>query len=123
MTFTYSDALTTNRDKVRLRTGDTQKAAGPRPDKRNFTDEEITFILSDESASVNGAIAQTFEILANEWAAWALDEREGEVEIDAKEVAENFRKQAALWRTKPGGATEAERSRSLVTMTRVDEYT
>jgi hypothetical protein len=123
MTFTYTDALTTDRDKIRLRTGDTQSAAGPRPDKRNFTDEEITFILSEESASVAGAIAHTFEILANEWSAWAIHEREGEVSMDAKEVAENFRKQAALWRSKPGGASEAERSPALVTMTRVDEYT
>ena len=123
MTFSYFDTLTANRDKIRLRIGDTQRLAGPRPDKRNFSDEELTFILSEESASVNGAIAHVFEILANEWSAWALQEREGEVSIDAKEVAENFRKQAAIWRSKPGGASEAERSRALVTMTRVDEYT
>jgi hypothetical protein len=122
MTFTYTDALTTDRDKIRLRTGDTQENVGPRPNKSNYSDEEITFILSEESAAVNGAIAHTFEILANEWAAWAIQEREGEVSMDAKEVADNFRKQAAYWRSKPGGASEAERSPSLVTMTREDAY-
>ncbi len=123
MAFTYNEDFTTDRDQVRLKTGDTQADAGPRPDKRNFSDAEIVQVLSEESAEVNGAIANIFEILANEWAAWAIQEREGEISMDAKEVAKTFRKQAAFWRAKPGGASEAERSPSLVTMTRVDSYT
>jgi len=121
--FTYNDALSTNRDKVRLRTGDTQEDAGPRPDGRNFSDAEVTFILSEESSQVNGAIAHTFEILSNEWAQAAIEEREGDVSFDAREVAENYRTQAGIWRQKPGGASEAENSGALVTLTRVDKYT
>jgi hypothetical protein len=123
MTHTYHDTLTTDRDKVRLYAGDTQTDKGPRPDNRNFSDGEIAFILTEEDGRVNGAVAHCFEILANEWAAWAISEREGEAQIDAKGVAEEFRKQAAIWRKKPGGADTAERGQSLVTLTRYDAYT
>lgn len=122
MAFTYSDTLSTNRDKIRLRVGDTQQNAGPRPDKRNFSDAEITFVLAEES-TVNASIAHIFEILANEWAAYAISEREGDVNFDAKEVADEFRKQAVIWRNKPGGASEAENSSGLITLTREDAYT
>ena len=123
MAFTYSEALTTDRDKVRFRIGDTQLDVGPRPDKRNFSDAEITFVISEESDQVNGAIAHCFEILASEWSSYALSEKEGEVQFDAKEVAENYRKQAEDWREKPGGGDEAERSASLITLQRTDPYT
>ena len=123
MTFTYTPDFTTNRDNIRLRTGDTQTDAGPRPDKRNFSDEEITQILSDEGATVNAAIASCFEILANEWSAWAMSERRGEAQFDAKEVADKFSKQAVFWRKKPGGSTEANLASSVITLEREDAYT
>lgn len=123
MAFTYKDALSTNRDKVRFHIGDTQEDEGPRPDKRNFSDNEIAFALSTEDDRVNGAVAYLLEILANEWTAYAIQEREGEVSMDAKEVAKNYRAQAAFWRKKAGGADEAERSTGLVTLTREDAYT
>ena len=123
MTFTYLEALSVSRDKIRLRVGDTQENSGPRPDKRNFSNEELTFILSEEDARVNGAIAHCFEILAAEWSSYALSEREADLAFNASEVAENMRKQAAIWRKKPGGADEAERSGGLVTLTREDAYT
>lgn len=122
MTYSYSEALTVSRDKIRLRIGDTVEAAGPRPDKRNFSDEELTFVLSEET-TVNASIAHCFEILANEWTAFALMEREGEVTFDAKEVANNYRTQAAFWRRKPGGASEAERSAGIIDLTRYDAWT
>lgn len=102
MTFTYSDALTTDKDKVRLKIGDTVSGAGPRPDKRNYSNEEILFLLDDEGA-LNAAIAAAFETLAGEWQAWALRDREGEVEIDAVQVAAGYREQAKTYRKKPGG--------------------
>lgn len=123
MAFTYSDALTTDRDKIRLRIGDTQQNAGPRPDKRNFSDAEIAFILSDEGSVVNAAIAHAFEILAAEWTAYAISETEGEASYDAKEVASEFRKQAESWRNKPGGGSETESSSYLIFFERDDAYT
>ena len=123
MSFVYSDVLSTNRDKVRFRVGDTQQGRGPRPDKlnSNFSDEEITFVLSEES-TVNATIAHLFEILANEWAAYAINEREGETSMDATKTADEFRKQASIWRKKPGGASEAENSGGMVTITRSDAW-
>ena len=123
MAFTYLDSLSTNRDKVRLRIGDTKRDAGPRPDKSNFSDKEIAFVLTEESNQVNGAIAHFFEILSNEWSAYALSEKEHDLSMDAKEVADNFRKQALIWRQKPEGASETERSGGLITLQRTDPYT
>lgn len=123
MSFTYNEALTTDRDKVRFRIGDTQANAGPRPDKRNFSDAEIAFVLSEEGSRVNGAIAHSFEILASEWTAWALRDKEGETEIDAKEVSSYYSELALTWRAKLGGSSEAERSIGIITLTRTDAYT
>lgn len=124
MTFTtYDDSFSTDRDKVRFRVGDTQQNIGPRPDKRNFSDEEIAFALSEEDSRVNGAIAHLFEILANEWAAYALMDKRDVITRDAKEVAKNYREQAAIWRAKPGGADDAERSQGLISITRGDAWT
>ncbi len=123
MTFAYFDDLDTDRDKIRLRIGDTVENSGPRPDKRNFSNAEITFILSEEGSVVNAAIAHAFEILAAEWTAYALSETQGQASYDAKEVAENFRKQAMVWRAKPGGASETAQSSYLISLERDDAYT
>lgn len=125
MTFNYFDNTlsTVPRDAIRLRIADTIEDKGPRPDKRNFSDAEIAFFLGEEGARANGAIAHAFEILASEWSSYALSEKEGDLAFDAKEVAENYRKQAAIWRSKPGGGSEVERSGGLVEMQRVDAYT
>jgi len=102
MAFTYDEALTTDRDKVRLRIGDTQVNAGPRPDKRNFSDAEVSFLLSDEG-TVSGAIGQSFEILAAEWESYSISEREGEVNYDAKNKAQDYDKRAKKYPHKLGG--------------------
>ena len=122
MAYTYNDALSANRDKVRFRIGDTVVSKGPRPDNRNFSNDEIAFALSEEDSRVNGAIAHLFEILASEWTSFALSEREGDLTMDAKEVAANFRTQAEIWRKKPGGADTVERGASIVTFVRDDAY-
>jgi hypothetical protein len=123
MTFSYTDALSANLDKIRLRIGDTQENAGPRPDKRNFSNEEIVFILADEGSQINGAIAHCFEILASEWTAYALSESADKVSYNARGVAEDYFNLAQEWRDKPGGALDAERSGVLVTLEREDAYT
>lgn len=134
MSFTYSDALLTDGDRVRLEIGDTEEGHGPKPRRKNFSNEEITSVLTSESDRINGAVAHCFEILAAAWTSYAISKTErksstngdnkedGELTIDAKLVADNYRKQAAIWRAKPGGASEAERSGGLITMTRTDAY-
>lgn len=101
MTFAYD--LTTDRGKVRLNLGDTQENAGPRPDKRNFSDAEIDYLLSAESSVIVAATAFGFEILASEWASFAISEREGEAQYDAKGMADVYSGLANDWRSKPGG--------------------
>ncbi len=103
MAFTYD--LTTDRGVVRLSMGDTVENAGPRPDKRNFSDVEIDYLITTETAGTTAATALGFEILASEWGAYAISEREGEVSFDAEEVSDLYFKQATYWRNKPDGGT------------------
>lgn len=121
MTFTYSDALATDRDRIRLRTKDSQVNEGPRPDNRNFSDEEITFILTEET-TVAAAIAHTFEILTAEWTPFSLSEKDKDASFNAKKLADDYRELALEWRSKPGGSADALLSGSLITLTRTDEY-
>jgi len=102
MTHTYSDALSSDRDKIRFRIGDTVQGAGPRPDRRNFSDNEIAFVLSDEGG-VTAAIAHLFEVLASEWESFSISETEDKVSYDAKEKAADYDKRANIWRAKPDG--------------------
>jgi hypothetical protein len=103
MAFTYN--LATNRGVVRFNIGDTVENSGPRPDKRNFSDEEIDYLISTETEGNTAATALGFETLASEWAAYTLSEREGEVSFDAKEVSDQYLSIAQEWRNKPGGGT------------------
>jgi len=66
MAFTYD--LTTNIGKIRLAIGDSKYQQGVRPDNCNFSNEEITAILTDASNDVNVASAVLMEILSREWA-------------------------------------------------------
>lgn len=106
MAFTYD--LTTDQGKVRFNLGDTVPDAGPRPDKRNFSDEEIDHLLSEEGSVVVAATAFGFEILTSEWRAFALKDKEDESEFDAKGLADGYAKQADDWRAKPGGGTSSK---------------
>lgn len=123
MTFTYVGDLSTNLDKIRFYAGDTQSNAGPRPDKRNFTDEEIAALLTIESSEVNATIASLFETLASEWTSYALSESADKVSYNARNVAENYFNLSQEWRSKPGGASETERAGSVATLERGDAYT
>lgn len=122
MTFNYTDALTSDQDKIRFRISDTQEDIGPRPDKRNFSNEEIAFVLSEET-EVNASIAHCFEILASEWTSFSLSESGALASFNAKGTAKEYLDLASKWRKKPGGASDAERSASLITLEREDEYT
>lgn len=64
--FTYD--LSTDIGLVRLKLGDTVEGKGPRPDTRNFSDEEITVALTTSNNMVTAAVAFLQDALANEWA-------------------------------------------------------
>lgn len=123
MTHTYLESLSTSRDKLRLNIGDTQTNAGPRPDNRNFSDAEISYILTQEDDRLNGATAFVFELLASEWESYSISEGEGEAQFDAKNKAADFDKRAAIWRKKPGGQATEDRSTNVVVLTRTDAWT
>lgn len=103
MSFTYS--LATDRGKIRLNLGDTVQNKGPRPDKRNFSDDEIDYFVSSESDNVEAATARGFETLASEWTSYSLSEREGDVSFDAKGMANLYKARAGEWWGKSGRST------------------
>ena len=100
MSFTYDHALGTDRDWVRLMVGDITENQGLKPDKANFSDEEIAGLLAAESLR-SRAVAACYEVLASLWAVRAdvsLDDyRESCSQISARYAA-----LAKLWRDKHG---------------------
>ena len=80
MAVNYDDALSTDRDKVRFHIGDTIREDGPRPKGANFTDDEITGVLS-----IKSTWQRTVYITA------------GPRRETLSQVAEGYRKQAAEW--------------------------
>lgn len=101
----FTNDLTTGRGIVRFNLGDTVENQGPRPDKRNFSDAEIDYLIATETAGTTAATALGFETLASEWAAYTISESEGEVDFDAKEVSDQYFSLANYWRSKPDGGT------------------
>lgn len=83
--FTYS--LDDEIGKVRLAIGDRTKDSGLRPDRTNFSDAEIQFLIDDEG-TWKRAVAAALEILAREWARVAdlevLDRKESLSKISAR---------------------------------------
>ena len=66
MAFTYSDAISTNRDKVRFWLQDTEDGKGPKPANGNFSDAELDGLITIEGRW-ELAVAAGFEILASAW--------------------------------------------------------
>lgn len=128
MAFTFDDTLATDRDYIRFYVGDTVENSGPRPKagNTNFSDALIAAVLSSEGHRV-ATVAALFEALSNEWARHKTAEREGEVSVDTKEVADQYASLADEWRSKPNGGGGGKRSItagvvSLDIATRGDDY-
>lgn len=102
MAISYLGDLLTDLDVVRFNVGDTVNLAGPRPDKRNFSDAEVNAIINIEGHTT-AATARLFEVLAAEWGSYAVSEREGEVAFDGKAVIDKYTDLANEWRKKPNG--------------------
>jgi hypothetical protein len=117
MTFTYLGTLTTNLDKVRFYIQDTVANDGPKPDDLNFTDEELTGLISVEG-SWQRAVAGAFEALAAAWTRYA-DIQIGTIRESMLAVAESYLRQAKRWREQYGGSASGIGTRHP---TRVDGY-
>jgi hypothetical protein len=110
MTFTYLGTLATDLDKVRFHVGDTSSAtgAGVRPDGTNFTDEELTGLLSVEG-SWGRAVAGAFATLAGLFAQ-QVDITLGPRREALSQAAERYSALSAEWRKihgYPAAATAA----------------
>lgn len=67
MAFTYDENLPTAKDWVRLYIGDTVTGQGVRPDDRNFSDEEVNAILTEQGGDKSKATAVLLGVLSTEW--------------------------------------------------------
>lgn len=100
MAFTYD--LSTPIGQVRLHIGDMVSGAGVLPDGRNFSDEEIAYVLVNEGNSIMGAVAACCEILANAWASVA-SVTVGPRREELSHVSEMYHRRAVELRLRYGG--------------------
>lgn len=114
MTFTYD--ITTDRGKVRLALGDSVENAGPRPRKTNFSDTEIDYFLTTQSNGINKSVAMGLDVLGNEWLSYSIAEKEGEIDYDAKDLAESFFARAKDLAGTPDDGTIGSLSAGVVTL-------
>jgi hypothetical protein len=109
MTFSYHIDHTTQATqdvaKIRLAIGDTVEDEGPRPDGSNFSDEEITSIITDEGGDLGRAQAAMHEILSGAWAS-APKTMFGSL-IDPTRVSRDHMSRAKILRGQYGYATAA----------------
>lgn len=117
MAFTYVGDLSTDIDKIRFYTGDVTQGSGPRPSDGNFSDEELTGIISLEG-SWQRSIAACFERLAAEWTRHPSFKADG-LNLNRSDIAKGYREDARGWRRKYGGTGGGAGTRAT---TRVDGY-
>lgn len=97
MAFTYSTALSVNRDKIRHSIRDVTENSGILPDGKNYSDEEITFELTLVD-SWEYVVPKLLRVTANAWSARAAMLEEGSSHMeDTRSIANNLRKAADDW--------------------------
>jgi hypothetical protein len=104
MSFTYD--LSTTIGQIRIATGDTVEGVGARPDRRNLSDEEITYLYQKEGSDVNRAIAAVFETLEAEWTR-EYNITAGPRKDEANSVAIRYRSMSTRFRKLFGGGDTA----------------
>lgn len=92
----YDPTLSSDLDRVRFHIGDTVVGDGPRPDRGNFEDAEITAMLA-QWGEWPCAVSGLFETLAAEWSARPIA-GPGELGTVHYNVAKQYRDMAELWR-------------------------
>jgi hypothetical protein len=100
MSFSYD--LLTDVGKVRLAIGDRVPNGGVRPDRANFSDEEITAILTEEANAINVTSARLVEILARKWAQMA-DFTLGPRKESLSQISKQYVQLATRLREQSGG--------------------
>lgn len=118
MAFTYSDALTLDRDRVRFSIADTVSGSGPKPADANFSDAEIAGLITIEG-TWQRATAAAFENLAALWTRQVTFSA-GDMSASLSNIAEGYRSDAETWRKRWGYAGGTASGSSATT--RADGY-
>jgi hypothetical protein len=120
---TYDATLPADLDKVRFYLQDTVSGSGPKPADGNFTDGEITGLITVEG-SWQRAVAAGFETLAAAWRRYPSFTADG-LQLDRNKIADGYAAQATVWRKAHGdsvtarGGSGGAGSRSV---TKIDGY-
>ena len=121
MAFNYTEAISTDRDRVRYHIRDIEEGHGPLPGDLNFTDAEIDDLVTQEG-NWGRAVAGAFEILATAWRKYPTFQADS-FTISRSHISRGFADDAKEWRKKWGynptiGATTV----STATIKRIDAY-
>lgn len=100
MTFTYSGAPSTDKDRVRFTIRDTTENEGPRPEGANFSDEELAALITTEGIWQR-AVASALESLAVEWTSLPTYSADN-FSVSNSHIALGYSRQAKEWRDKWG---------------------
>lgn len=105
MAFTYLGDFSTDLDKVRFHLQDTVENNGPKPSNKNFTDAELTALISLEGRWER-AVAAGFETLAAAWQPeTSFSVYDGS--FTQSDAAKGYRELAKQWRARFGDAMTA----------------
>ena len=118
MSFSYSDDIATDRDRVRFNIRDVEFDEGPLPAAANFSNEEIDGLVTIEG-TWQRATAAAFEALASAWAVHPTFFADG-MSSSQSHIAQRYDAEAKRWRQMYGygGAS----SSGVVASTRIDGY-
>lgn len=116
---TYVGDLMSDLDRVRFNIGDTVVNEGPKPEDGNFTDAEISGLITLEG-TWQKAVAACFETLASLWSKHVTFNADG-MSADQSDVAAQYRASGADWRSRFGYASGSSPSGSSPTV-RADGY-
>ena len=89
MAFTYLGTLSNDLDKVRFFIGDTVENSGPKPSGGNYTDAELTGLITT-AGSWQQAVVLTFRNLASRWSSQASTVQIGEYRVTYAEQSAKY---------------------------------
>jgi len=120
MAFTYLGTLATDLDKVRFYLQDVTSGSGPKPADANFTDAELSGLISAEGIWQR-AVAAGFETLASAWGKYVTTSHDG-LSHSGSDRYQHYAGLAKEWRARYGyyGATGV--SGTVRALTRKDGY-
>jgi hypothetical protein len=117
MTFTYDFATNAVISRIRLAVGDVTLGTGIKPDGTNFSDEEITAILTQAGGDIGAATYIFLKSLANMWGTY-VDITVGPRKESLSQIAKYYASRAI----DVGIATGLSAKSFSTLMTRVDGY-